>query len=89
MMCGSRSLLAGSCSPQAIGAIEPDVWVAIRYPNAIYDGDTVSRFSDADHRIQLHSFRVAPDIRADRGPLVARRVKYKNTPEQQGQSFAE
>ena len=73
---------------RAIAGIDPAAWVAIRYPNAIYDEDTGEWISDAEIA-EIGYTAFASRRKAERVVvrLVVRRVKDKNVPERQGELF--
>jgi hypothetical protein len=73
---------------RAIAAIDPDTWVAIRYPNAIYDEDTRQWISDAEiAEISYTAFASRRKAERVTVRLVVRRVKDRNVPERQGELF--
>jgi hypothetical protein len=72
----------------AIASIEESAWIPIRYPNAIYDEDTEQWISDAEiAEVSYTAFRSRRKSERVTARLVARRVKDKNVPEQQGVLF--
>jgi Transposase DDE domain group 1 len=60
----------------AIGAIEEQAWVPIRYPHAIVDPDTGELISDAEvAEAHFTAFAGAPAYRPTPGRLIVRRVR--------------
>ncbi|HEY2763844.1 MAG TPA: IS1380 family transposase [Pseudonocardiaceae bacterium] len=72
----------------AIAAIDPDGWVPIRYPNAIYDEDSGQWISDAQIAETTYTaFRSRRKSEQITLRLIVRRVKDKNVPDRQGELF--
>ncbi len=73
---------------RAIAAIDPNAWVAIRYPNALYDENTGQWISDAEiAEISYTAFASRRKAERVTVRLVVRRVKDRNVPDRQGELF--
>jgi hypothetical protein len=73
---------------RAIASISADVWVPIRYPNAIYDEDSGQWISDAEIAdITYTAFASRRKAERVTVRLIVRRVKDRNVPELQGELF--
>jgi len=75
----------------AITTIDEDAWVAIKYPNAIFDEDTGSWISDAEIAEVPYTAFAARRAHRTQGRLIVRRVRRLNpkaTAQGQGELFA-
>ena len=72
----------------AIAAIDPDTWVAIRYPHAIYDQGSGGWISDAQiAEVSYTAFASRRKSQRVVVRLVVRRVKDRNVPPRQSELF--